>query len=63
METITLLLVTLGMLASIVGLFFLIFVVLGKNKGTDGGENCSTSKAQSFTCGCGTKPCGLPIKE
>jgi len=61
METLKLTLITLGMLALIVGFFFVAFSLLKKKEPE--GDDCSTatSNARSFGCGCGTDACGLPI--
>ncbi len=61
METVKLALVTLGLLAVIVGFFFLAFTLLGKNKGSE--ANCETDvkgSTRAFGCGCGAGACGLP---
>ena len=57
-----LVLVTLGLLAIIVGFFFVAFILLGK-KSADGAD-CSTSDSnRSFGCGCGSGACGLPVNR
>lgn len=61
METIKLVLITIGLLATIVGFFFLAFTVFGKSKQSE--TDCETdakNTARAFGCGCGTGACGLP---
>ncbi len=60
METIKLLLVTIGLLILIVGFFFIAFTLLGKKKGVEGECETDNASTRSFGCGCGTGACGLP---
>ncbi|HPF93849.1 MAG TPA: hypothetical protein PLV65_07920 [Tenuifilaceae bacterium] len=61
METLKLVLATLGVLIIIVGFFFVAFTLLGKNK-SQGQESCNTDEqTRSFGCGCGSGACGLPV--
>ncbi|HDP55625.1 MAG TPA: hypothetical protein ENN24_08120 [Bacteroidetes bacterium] len=61
METLKLVLATLGVLIIIVGFFFIAFTLLGKNKSQDQ-ESCNThGQTRSFGCGCGSGACGLPV--
>lgn len=63
METLKLLLVTVGLLIIIVGFFFVAFTLL--NKGKDSEDDCesATNSARSYGCGCGTGACGLPREK
>jgi hypothetical protein len=64
MKTLLLLLVTLGVLAIVVGFFFLAFTLLGSKNQNNGQENCSTdNNPRSFGCGCGSGACGLPASR
>jgi hypothetical protein len=59
METLKLIVITFGLLAIIVGFFFVAFVLFGKKNTNDG--DCSTeTNSRSFGCGCGTGACGMP---
>jgi hypothetical protein len=60
METLKLLLITIGFLILIVGFFFIAFTLLGKKKNTDGECESNSEATRSFGCGCGTGACGLP---
>jgi hypothetical protein len=60
METLKLLLATVGLLVIIIGFFFVAFTLLGKGK--ESKEDCETasSSPRAYGCGCGTGACGLP---
>lgn len=62
METLKLVLATLGLLIVIVGFFFVAFALLGKRNSE--AEECSTdTNTRSFGCGCGSGACGLPVEK
>jgi hypothetical protein len=59
METLKLVVITIGLLSLIVGFFFVAFALLGKKNTND--DDCSTdNNSRSFGCGCGTGACGMP---
>jgi hypothetical protein len=61
METFKLTLVTLGMLAIIVGFFFVAFSLLKKKEPETDSCSTNTNNTRSFGCGCGSGACGLPV--
>ncbi|HCX99568.1 MAG TPA: hypothetical protein DG754_05455 [Bacteroidales bacterium] len=64
METLKLLLLTLGVLAIIVAFFILTFTLLGSKNQNNDQESCSTDNSpRSFGCGCGSGACGLPASR
>jgi hypothetical protein len=58
METLKLLLVTIGLLMVIVGFFFVAFRLL--KKGDSSADDCSTENSNARAYGCGSCACGLP---
>ncbi len=62
METLKLVLATLGLLIVVVGFFFVAFALLGKKK-TDADECSTDANTRSFGCGCGSGACGLPVER